>query len=190
MWNDLGGMRNLGDEFRMKRKMGATLRVLGAAAWIGAAGLSQAEDIQHSPFGKVDQWIVRSPTVTMPQGKFYDQIRVGPGDRVLVAAGGCVQTGGHGKSWKRYVDPRGRHSDRRYHGLIAMPGLAEMRIQDFLHQYQEGFVTPAGTAAPRLWLGYEDESYRHHGYGGHDDGTGKQCRGVENAWVSVTMIHP
>ena len=35
---------------------------------------------------------------------------------------GCCQTGGHGKTWKRYVDPQGPNSDRLYHGLVWVPG--------------------------------------------------------------------
>src|SRR5205823_4332911 len=53
----------------------------------------------------------------------YHEVRFLPGDTVSVQAGGCVQTGGVGRTWKRYVDPSGPNSDRLYHGLIWLPGI-------------------------------------------------------------------
>src|SRR4051794_23874598 len=53
----------------------------------------------------------------------YRDITFQPGDVVTVNAGGCVQTGGHGKTWKRYVNPSGDNADRLYHGLIWIPGV-------------------------------------------------------------------
>jgi hypothetical protein len=40
----------------------------------------------------------------------YTGVGFEPGDRVTISAGGCVQTGGAGKTWKRYVDPQGPNS--------------------------------------------------------------------------------
>src|SRR5262249_48838660 len=37
----------------------------------------------------------------------YSNILFAPGDIVEVSADGCVQTGGHGATWKRYVNPSG-----------------------------------------------------------------------------------
>src|SRR5947209_20618807 len=48
----------------------------------------------------------------------YPGVHFQPGDTVVVNAGGCVQTGGLGKTWKRYVDPLGNNSDRLYHERI------------------------------------------------------------------------
>src|SRR5690348_16525284 len=104
---------------------------------LGAAGLGHAEQITHSSFEKIDQWFISEPTVNLPSGKFYPEIVIRGGDTILVSAGGCVQTGGHGQTWKRYVDPQGPNSDRLYHELIGgLPGANEMRIQDFLTSYQ------------------------------------------------------
>src|SRR4051812_12471551 len=110
----------------MKKTISFTLRILGAFALLGAADLVHAEEIQHSTYGNIDQWFIGSPVVTSPQGKLYDQILIAPGDILLVSAGGCVQTGGHGKTWKRYVNPQGPNSDRFYHGLIQLPGIHPM----------------------------------------------------------------
>src|SRR6478672_10318005 len=110
----------------MKTVTGFTSRLLGVFALLIAAGAIHAEDIQHSTFGNIEQWFISSPVVTSPYGKTYYQILMAPGDIILVSAGGCVQTGGHGKTWKRYVDPQGPNSDRLYHGLIQLPGIHAM----------------------------------------------------------------
>lgn len=168
------------------------MRMLGIFAWLGAAGLGHAEQISHSTFEKVDQWFIREPDVDR-ESKVYHQIVIRPGDTVLVAAGGCAQTGGSGKTWKKYVDPQGPNSDRFYHGLIGgLPGFGTVtiRIQDFLHSYGGYYVAPWSYPAAEFVLGYEDEKYGDNGYYAHDDGTGGQCSNVENAWVNVTVIHP
>ena len=59
----------------------------------------------------------------------YSQVTFQAGDSVSVQAGGCVQTGGHGKTWKRYVNPSGPNSDRLYHGLIQIPGVQSDCVQ-------------------------------------------------------------
>src|SRR5262245_36842108 len=61
----------------------------------------------------------------------YRSITFKPGDKVTVQAGGCVQTGGSGATWKRFVNPSGANSDRLYHGLITIPGATgiDQRIQ-------------------------------------------------------------
>ena len=53
----------------------------------------------------------------------YTGVGFEPGDRVTISAGGCVQTGGAGKTWKRYVDPQGPNSDRLYYGVVWIPGI-------------------------------------------------------------------
>ena len=105
-------------------------------------------------------------------------------------AGGCVQTGGAGKTWKRYVDPSGPNSDRLYHGLIQIPGVDS----DLVHiaGVVNRTVDIPATVNPQnavLRLGYEDDDYSDNGYWGHDDGTEDQCRGVGNAFVVLTVVH-
>src|SRR5947209_10590917 len=65
---------------------------------------------------RIDQPIVTQALTQYPQILFH------PGDTVTVDAGGCVQTGGIGPTWKRYVNPSGPDSDHLYHGLIMIPG--------------------------------------------------------------------
>jgi hypothetical protein len=120
----------------------------------------------------------------------YPQITFRPGDRVTVQAGGCVQTGGHGRTWKRYVNPSGPNSDRLYHGLIWIPGVHSDLVR-IAGAITNPVVVPA-TVDPHnaiLRLGYEDDGYGDNGYGGHDDGTENQCRGVGNAFVVLTIDH-
>jgi hypothetical protein len=113
----------------------------------------------------------------------YDRIRVSPGDRVVVRAGGCVQTGGRGSTWKRYVDPQGPNSEDYYSGMIQIPGVTDepRRIEGVVgHTY-------IATASGNVSLGYQDDDFGNNGYSGHDDGTGDQCRGVGPAWVEVEV---
>lgn len=124
----------------------------------------------------------------------HPEIRFTLKDEVTVDAGGCAQTGGHGKTWKRYVDPTGDNSDRLYMGLIDIPfitaGLVPIRsivgktrvIEDLPHHG----VDPCDLY---LKLGYSDDHYEDNNYERHDDGTQDQCRGVENAWIRITIKH-
>jgi len=109
---------------------------------------------------------------------------------VTVFANGCVQTGGSGRTWKRYVDPRGPNAERLYHGLVEIPGATAhlVRIQTILGRE----LTVQRGVDPSLYfltLGYEDDGYSDNGYWGHDDGTGDQCKGVGPAWVMITIAH-
>ena len=120
----------------------------------------------------------------------YQTIRFQPGDRISLNGGGCVQTGGSGRTWKRYVNPQGPNSDRLYHGLVQIPGAMPdlRRLADVIGQT---LVVPAGVAASQLYLrlGYEDDGYGDNGYWGHDDGTGDQCKNVGNAFVELSVVH-
>ena len=80
-----------------RKTIGFPLRILGAFALLGAAGLGHAaEQITHYTYsnGKIDQFFISEPTVTSAGGKFYPEILMRGGDTILVSAGGCVQTGG------------------------------------------------------------------------------------------------
>jgi hypothetical protein len=119
----------------------------------------------------------------------YSDVQLAAGDHVLIQAGGCVQTGGKGKTWKRYVDPAANND--LYHGLIYFPGAMTPghRLQALVN------TTVTVPYAGHLFLGYQDDGYADHtnagyndnGYWGHDDGTGDQCKNVENAWVLLTI---
>ena len=148
---------------------------------------------------------IEQPPVKQHIKKYYG-VNFEPGDRVTISAGGCVQTGGAGKTWKRYVDPEGPNSDRLYHGLIWIPGVTgglpilkapqpAKRLQEVINKvFILGLdvALPRGTDLRREWssdltLGYEDDNYSDNGYSDHDDGTGDQCKGVGNAFVNITI---
>jgi hypothetical protein len=156
---------------------------------------SRAESIAHtaSSDGKSETWRITEPVVTQPT-KEYTQIKFLPGDAVYVHASGCVQTGGHGSTWKRYVDPSGPNADRLYYGTIWIPGVvgtsaaAQAKFKDV---NSKTFSVPAtaNLAQTYLRLGYLDDGYGDNGYYSHDDGTDDQCKNSTNAAVVITITH-
>src|SRR5712692_9897000 len=92
----------------------------------------------------------------------YSNVVFTPGDIVEVKADGCVQTGGWGATWKRYVNPSGDNSDHLYHGLIRIPtgtkNSALVRIKDLVGR-PPLHVTGVGVPLSELvlHLGYEDD---------------------------------
>jgi hypothetical protein len=123
---------------------------------------------------------VNEPTVNKATDT-YPAIQFSPGQHVYVDAGGCVQTGGHGKTWKRYVNPSSDNG--LYHGTMYIPGVTN-GYQELWTLVGRTFVTTAGGA---LELGYEDDGYSDNGYYSHDDGTGDQCKNVGNAFVHLII---
>jgi hypothetical protein len=105
-----------------------------------------------------------------------------PGDHVTVNAGGCVQTGGAGLTWKRYVDPASDND--LYHGLITIPGATGnlARLVDVV-----GRQFTVGGRGGSLILGYQDDGYSDNGYYAHDNGTGNQCLNSVNAFVHIVI---
>ena len=125
-------------------------------------------------------------------------IQFQPGDKVSITAGGCVQTGGVGKTWKRYVNPSGPNSDKLYFGSIDIPGLTNglrpLRTMGCHYNTQrpdECTIDLPGTvkSASEMFLqvGYADDGYGDNGYYAHDDGTQNQCRNTGNAFLTVTI---
>lgn len=105
-----------------------------------------------------------------------------PGDHVTVSAGGCVQTGGHGLTWKRYVDPAS--DGDLYHGLITIPGATGDLVR-LVNVVGRQYVV--GGRGGSLKLGYEDDGYSDNGYYAHDNGTGNQCLNSVNAFVRIVV---
>ncbi|WP_329222087.1 hypothetical protein OG352_33470 [Streptomyces sp. NBC_01485] len=105
-----------------------------------------------------------------------------PGDHVTVTAGGCVQTGGRGLTWKRYVDPAS--DGDLYHGLITIPG-ATGDLQRLVNVVGRPYVV--GGRGGSLKLGYDDDGYSDNGYTAHDNGTGNQCLNSVNAFVRIVV---
>lgn len=137
-------------------------------------------------------YCINDPAVTQAITSI-DNIVVYQGDRVWLRAGGCVQTGGHGSTWKRYVNPSGPNSYILYHGEIQIPGAVEtMTFLNYLVGDDGSWsrMWTIGVADPNFFpgtinIGYTDDGYDDNGYYAHDNGTGDQCNGVGNAWLQI-----
>jgi len=192
IWAETGFAREHrnGDERREGGPAQMRIRIAVAASLfllvVGISVPGETETVGRSKISTpgLEIWRIVEPEVR-GRVKAYDEIQFKGGERVEIRAGGCVQTGGKGLTWKRYVDPQGPNSDRLYHGLIRLPGMDGLRrIREVIGTPQEIPRDRSG----RLELGYEDDDYSDNGYWGKDDGTGGQCRGVENAWVEIVII--
>jgi hypothetical protein len=134
----------------------------------------------------------------MEQETPYKDIRFQPGDVVTINAGGCVQTGGSGATWKSYVNPLGGSADHLYSGTIYIPGVmppggnAYPRIAGFLKKSMPipKNLSPYVTADLFLNLGYQDDQYGDNGYWSHDNGDQDQCNYVGPASVTIEVTTP
>jgi hypothetical protein len=181
-----------------------TSLILGGSTTCSVAAVESDERISHTQStADLDVWEIHCPNVKQPATPYKD-IFFRNGDLITIEAGGGVQTGGAGKTWKLYVDPRGPNSGKLYHGLIRIPKgpnpsypesptvKGMVRIQDVLKKGQKLKFTDAkddSLEPSHLVLGYEDDGYGDNGYWGHDNGTGDQCKGVGPAWIKITIEH-
>lgn len=135
-------------------------------------------------------WRINQPFVKQKQTTYPDIIFVN-GDLVSVFAGGCVQTGGSGLTWKRYVRPvaRDQTEDNHYFGQITIPGFGSLRrIRDAV--LAGGIAVMSGSTPTPLILGYLDNGgHGDNGYSGRDDGLWEQCRDLSNAFVEIVIQH-
>jgi hypothetical protein len=122
----------------------------------------------------------------------YSNVVFAPGDVVVVGAGGCVQTGGSGNTWKLYVKPSGPDADHLYHGLIRIPTATPGNGLDRINDIKDQNLTVTGAGVRQsdlvLHLGYEDDDYSDNGYYSHDDGTEDQCKSIGPAQVRVVIF--
>jgi hypothetical protein len=122
----------------------------------------------------------------------YPGIVFAPKDVVYVQADGCVQSGGVGATWHRYVNPIGPNADRFYHGLIRIPtgtsNSALVRIATVINKP----ITVSGAGADPstlfLHLGFEDDDYSDNGYNDHDDGPDDQCTFANDGYPAAVAI--
>jgi hypothetical protein len=173
---------------KSKPRAAALAGSLAAVYFGGSIGVAAAaQSIAVSNVGSdIVVYRISEPIVTAA-ATAYPSVVFRAGDFVTISAGGCVQTGGHGATWKRYVDPSGGSADKLYHGLIELPGFPMTRIQEVIGQT---LTVPANASPLSLRLGYEDNGYGDNGYSGHDNGTSDQCKDVGNAWVVLVVQHP
>ena len=161
--------------------------LVALTAW--SAGYAAADSTKEEVTSSVVNantvvWRIFRPVITQAQ-KSYTKIKFETGDAITLEAGGCDQTGGHGATWKRYVDPQGPNSDRLYHGLMRIPGATDsfkpspttggklVRLSDLgmknlsPGQFNGKFVVGDLSAVPEkdryLRLGFEDDGYSDNG---------------------------
>ncbi len=126
------------------------------------------------------------------------------GDRVTISeAGGCAQTGGVGKTWKRYVNPEGSESDQIYVGGISIPGAPDPLLggailddKRLLSVLGHTVIVPDITGLPckgvtvptNVTLTYKDENgeFGNNGYYSKDSGNG--CDSLPDAYVVLTIV--
>lgn len=151
---------------------------------------------EHTIKIRIDRPVVHESSYAYP-------IQFQPGDLVTVSdAGGCAQTGGEGKTWKRYVDPAGNESDHIYFGGITVPGahdpaLGNEVVDDIRLSSIKGqtLTVPNITNLPcqgvsvpsNLTLTYKDENgeFGNNGYYSRDSGNG--CDSLPDAFVELTI---
>jgi WD40 repeat protein len=136
--------------------------------------------------GAKEVWRIDRPNVRRSASR-YVSIRFRPGDKLVVQSGGCAQSGGSGKTWKRYVNP---DPSELYYGTIHIPGVTD-GVRPLRDVVDKEF-TVGGSKEVGLELGYVDEPDRYvdNGYWGRegDDGTGDQCKGLGDAFVVITIF--
>jgi hypothetical protein len=155
------------------------------------ASAEQFDIISRSPVSPgVERVRIDKPNPTVHSVE-YPSITFLAGDTVAITAGGCVQSGGHGNTWHRYVNPSGGNADRLYKGLITIPFATG--VLELIAKYQGASVTvragvPAGA---HLQLGFQDDGYGDNGYYSHDNGPNDQCKGNDGgpAWVVLVITH-
>ena len=186
----------------MIRSTGLALAIVAGILSAGAAGTAanalpaqadaptidatppSTQEMLVSP-GCYGQTLPRVCSITEPvvdQAQATYPLLVQPGNRIIVFAGGCVQTGGRGKTWKRYVDPASNND--LYHGLITIPGATGslVRLSSVV-----GNQLVVGGSGGYLTLGYQDDDYSDNGYDDPDNGTGNQCLNTGNAYVTIVV---
>jgi hypothetical protein len=134
-----------------------------------------------------EAWHIEYPSVERSLTD-YPAIAFNPGDVVRLSASGCVQSGGFGQTWKRYVDPDDGdgHLDSQYYGTVQIRGVTgDNNPQSIKHWVGPPFIVPL---AGHLALGYVDDGgIGDNGYWSHDDGTNNQCVGLSKAVVDVVV---
>src|SRR5690242_11801316 len=188
------------------------VRALNLATLFILIGVATETVVAQQPVPKIPDngqmvvWRIDQPDVTKSR-TVYPTVTFKKYDEVIVRGGGCVDTGGIlpriNRTWKRYVNPSGRDSDRLYHGRISIPGATAglVRISHIKgeHLVVNKFPAHDDGSPVVLELGYEDEDgrYNDNGYDSkHDNGTEKQCALANDpeakdgkAWLEITIKH-
>lgn len=118
----------------------------------------------------------------------YPAITFNPGDVVTLQAKGCVQTGGTGNTWFRYVNPDDGdgHLNSQYYGTVQIVGVTgDNNPETILHWIGPSFVIPQ---AGHLALGYVDDGgIGDNGYWNPDPGPNDQCMNDDKTTVTIII---
>ncbi len=134
----------------------------------------------------VDQPRVDAALTSLPSIKFQ------PGDTVRINAGGCVQTGGYGSTWKDYVKPLGDAANEFYSGTVWIDGVTGGGPVKIASIINKDFKVPV-PKDPKLLdqyflrVGYLDNGLADNGYWSHDDGNDDQCKNKGPAWLEIKV---
>jgi hypothetical protein len=138
-------------------------------------------------------FVIDQPRVDVPLTEFRS-IKFKPGDVVTLAANGCVQTGGSGRTWKSYTNPTGSDAETYYSGTAWIDGVMggpNEKIAGLLNVAWKVPVPKDPKLAQEyfLQLGYLDTQgdYLDNGYWNHDDGNDDQCLNKGPAWIEVKV---
>lgn len=162
----------------------------GGQAYVGDV-ISISSDVKTAT-EETKVWRIDQPRVDIPSD-FYTTIAFKPGDTIVITAGGCVQTGGSGATWKSYVYPTGDSAETYYSGMASVPGVIQYgRLAGIVGKtWTVGKPTdPSLEKQLYLTLGYQDEpgDYGDNGYYAHDNGNNNQCANVGPAWVEIKVV--
>jgi hypothetical protein len=198
-----------GDGFELKLSNGNTQHFGGIAAQLCAKPnafipssrmrFSKESSISEQSKELAASFLIYAPLVSEVVTVLTNQeMPLAKGDRVLVYACGCVQTGGTGSTWKSYVHPLGKEADHLYSGTIQFltgptpPNFLSnptgmQKIEDFTKTQGNGFIVPNDTTF--LSLGYLDDHHSDDGYYKHDNGNDDQCKDVGPAALEIAVFH-
>ena len=172
----------------------ASISWAGICNYMGAPEPMTVNHTSYSSDGSFDGYVIQFPDTRYPRFS-VSGLPLKPGDRITVSACGCTQTGGAGKTWKDYVNPRGPNSDRLYAGTVGIgynSGAANVpliRISQWMRTRPQGYVIPKNAVGARLMIGFQDDDYSDNGYWGHDEGTDGQCVAMGAAEIVVRVEH-
>jgi hypothetical protein len=131
----VAGSSRMRDQATQTQKLQTTERVVGCGS--SFRGASNECQVKITDFGGGSVVYEISQPVVNQINTQYPMVVFNPGDKVLIRAGGCVQTGGGGRTWKRYVTPLGSPGfpgtpvprSELYHGTITIPGVTDVQDQ-------------------------------------------------------------
>ncbi len=143
-------------------------------------------------------YLIEKPIVTK-SGCIYSGIEFLEPGQLEVFAGGCVQTGGGGETWKRYVNPK--DSDDNYMGTLEVKGASVLgsdgleevgkeTISQFVSWTNSGKNIYVLDGTHHVAIGYKDDDHSDNGYYLWDRGTEGQCVGAGNAWIALCFFQP